>query len=107
MPRLRWPWGRKQPPDPTALQVLSASSPKPSTLPDILSTSLLALKESADVFPPLRSAVAGVLAVWDIARRAKRCKSDAADIAKRTEDIICLIADAVPDPSACYIRAGI
>ncbi|KAJ7166619.1 hypothetical protein C8R46DRAFT_1094918 [Mycena filopes] len=100
MPRRRWPWGRKQPPAPTALQVSSASSPKPSALPDVLSTSLLALKESADAFPPLKSAVGGVLAVWDIAKRAKRCKSDAADIAKRTEDILCLIADAVPDPSA-------
>ncbi|KAJ7141616.1 hypothetical protein C8R46DRAFT_581795 [Mycena filopes] len=98
--RRRWPWGRKQPPAPTALQVPAVSSPKPSALPDVLSTSLLALKESADVFPPLKSAVGGVLAVWDIAERAKRCKSDAADIAKRTEEIICLIADIVPDPSA-------
>ncbi|KAJ7187856.1 hypothetical protein C8R46DRAFT_3041 [Mycena filopes] len=89
----RWPWGRKQPPPPTALRV-------PKALPDLLSTSLLALKESADAFPPLKSTVGGVVALWDIAKRAKRCKSDAADIAQRTEDIVCLIADAVPDPMA-------
>ncbi|KAJ6554259.1 hypothetical protein B0H19DRAFT_144040 [Mycena capillaripes] len=66
---------------------------------DLLSTSLLALKESADVFPPLKSVVGGVLAVWDIAERAKHCKSDARDIALRTKAILFIIADAVPDGS--------
>ncbi|KAJ7804780.1 hypothetical protein B0H14DRAFT_2882902 [Mycena olivaceomarginata] len=71
-----------------------------SALPDILSTSLFALKESADAFPPLKSAVGGVLAVWDVAQRAKHSKSDACEIALRTEKILNVIADAVPDGSA-------
>ncbi|KAF7347082.1 hypothetical protein MVEN_01462200 [Mycena venus] len=58
------------------------------------------LSQSADAFPPLKSAVGGVLAVWDIAQRAKRCKSEARDIALRTKAILDVIADAVPDPSA-------
>jgi hypothetical protein len=34
---------------------------------DALRTALFALKESADGFPPLKSAVSGVIALWDIA----------------------------------------
>jgi len=71
-----------------------------AALPDFFLTSLLALKESADAFPPLKSAVGGVLAVCDIAQRAKHCKSEACDIALRTKAIINVIADAVPDGSA-------
>ncbi|KAJ7916000.1 hypothetical protein B0H13DRAFT_1871610 [Mycena leptocephala] len=76
---------------------LKAFSSRTSALPDILSTSLLALKESADAFPPLKSAVGGVLAVWDIAQRAEHSKSDACENALRTEKILNVIADAVPD----------
>jgi hypothetical protein len=47
---------------------LKAFSSRTSALPDILSTSLFALKESADAFPPLKGAVGGVLAVWDVAQ---------------------------------------
>ncbi|KAJ7874881.1 hypothetical protein B0H13DRAFT_2057247 [Mycena leptocephala] len=79
---------------------LKAFSSRTLALPDILSTSLFALKESADAFPPLKSAVGGVLAVWDIAQRAKHSKSDACEIALRTEKILNVIADAVPDGSA-------
>ncbi|KAJ7194638.1 hypothetical protein C8J57DRAFT_1739073 [Mycena rebaudengoi] len=68
-------------------------------LPDVLWTSLHALKESADVFPPLKSAVGGVVAIWDIAERAKHSRTEARDIALRTKEIIDLIADAVPDGS--------
>ncbi|KAJ7779007.1 hypothetical protein B0H16DRAFT_802385 [Mycena metata] len=69
-------------------------------LPDIISTSLVALKESADAFPPLKSAVGGVLAVWDVAQRAKHSKADAHAIALRTQTILDMMADALPDPSA-------
>ncbi|KAJ7916874.1 hypothetical protein B0H13DRAFT_1996782, partial [Mycena leptocephala] len=79
---------------------LKAFSSRTSALPDILSTSLFALKESADAFPPLKGAVGGVLAVWDVAQRAKHSKSDACEIALRTEKILNVIADAVPDGSA-------
>ncbi|KAJ7931997.1 hypothetical protein B0H13DRAFT_2308148 [Mycena leptocephala] len=64
---------------------------------DVLRTSLLALKESADAFPPLKSAVSGVIAVWDIAEHAKNSKADALDIAHRTQAILDVVADAVPD----------
>ncbi|KAJ7664969.1 hypothetical protein B0H17DRAFT_1184576 [Mycena rosella] len=66
---------------------------------DLLWTSLLALKESADAFPPLKSAVGGVVALYEIAERAKHCKADARDIAERTKVILDVIAEAVPDPS--------
>ncbi|KAJ7763043.1 hypothetical protein B0H16DRAFT_506330 [Mycena metata] len=69
-------------------------------LRDILSTFLVALQQSADAFPPLKSAVGGVLAVVDITQRAKHCKSDAQHIARRANEILDLIADAVPDGSA-------
>ncbi|KAJ7055363.1 hypothetical protein C8F01DRAFT_1234776 [Mycena amicta] len=73
---------------------------KPSgTLPDILWTSLTALKESSDAFPPLKSAVGGVVALCNIAERAKHSKSDARDIAFRTKEVLDLVAEAVPDPT--------
>jgi hypothetical protein len=37
------------------------------TFSDTMWTSLLALKESSAAFPPLSSAVGGVVAVWEIA----------------------------------------
>ncbi|KAJ7198304.1 hypothetical protein GGX14DRAFT_470137, partial [Mycena pura] len=69
-------------------------------LPDLLSTSFVALKESADAFPPLKGAVGGVLALWDIAQRAESNKSEACNIAIRAEEILDIIAQAVPDASA-------
>ncbi|KAJ7289143.1 hypothetical protein C8J57DRAFT_426932 [Mycena rebaudengoi] len=75
------------------------SSRNGSTFSDILWTSLCALKDSADAFPPLKSAVGGVVALWEIAERAKHSKADARDIALRTQEIIDVIADAVPDGS--------
>ncbi|KAJ6490451.1 hypothetical protein DFH09DRAFT_1453431 [Mycena vulgaris] len=70
------------------------------TLPDVLWTSMLALKESANAFPPLKAVVGGVIALWDIAERAKHSKSDARAIALRTKEILDVVADAVPDGSA-------
>ncbi|KAJ7439646.1 hypothetical protein FB451DRAFT_1377819 [Mycena latifolia] len=82
----------------------TVSKPKPprkdSALPDVLQTSLLALKQSADAFPPLKSAVGGVIAICDIAARAKHSKDDARDIAVRANDILNVVADAVPDITA-------
>ncbi|KAJ7717815.1 hypothetical protein B0H16DRAFT_1740387 [Mycena metata] len=96
--RLPFSSRRRKPAFPTA-KIKSLSLRTSVALPDILSTSLLALKESADAFPPLKSAVGGVLAVWDIADRAKQAKSDACDIALRAEKILDVITDAVPNPS--------
>ncbi|KAJ7206156.1 hypothetical protein C8J57DRAFT_1734461 [Mycena rebaudengoi] len=84
---MRWPKAKLKPPNRTP------------ALPDVLWTSLHALKESADAFPPLKSAVGGVVAIWHIAERAKRSRTEARDIALRTKKIVDLIADAVPDPS--------
>ncbi|KAJ7087455.1 hypothetical protein C8R44DRAFT_30753 [Mycena epipterygia] len=78
------------------------SKPKSRTtgaLPDVLWTCVLALKESADAFPPLKSAVGGVVALCNIAEHAKHSKSDARDIALRTKTILDLVADALPDGS--------
>ncbi|KAJ7664980.1 hypothetical protein B0H17DRAFT_1184583 [Mycena rosella] len=66
---------------------------------DLLWTSLLALKESADAFPPLKSAMAGVVAICEIAERAKHSKADTREIAERTKGILDVIAEAVPNPS--------
>ncbi|KAF7343304.1 hypothetical protein MVEN_01762700 [Mycena venus] len=97
--RLSFPSKGRKPPFPTAKLKSLVSSPSAAAVPDLLSTALVALKESADAFPPLKSAVGGVLAVTDIAQRAKHSKSDALDIAHRTQGILNVIADAVPDPS--------
>ncbi|KAF7369289.1 hypothetical protein MVEN_00256700 [Mycena venus] len=82
---------------PTVKSLLSSRTS--SILPDILWTSILALKESADTFPPLKSAVGGVIALYDIAERAKHSRSDALAIALRTKEIMDVVADAVPDAS--------
>ncbi|KAJ6564569.1 hypothetical protein B0H19DRAFT_1258997 [Mycena capillaripes] len=71
----------------------------PRTLPDVLWTSIVALRDSADAFPPLKSAVSGVIALCDIAERAQHSKSEARAIALRTKEILDLLADALPDGS--------
>ncbi|KAJ7715892.1 hypothetical protein B0H16DRAFT_1614944 [Mycena metata] len=77
-----------------------SSSPKTKLLSDVLWTSMVALKKSADAFPPLKSAVCGTMALWDIVKRAKHSKADACAIALRAQEILHIIADAVPDASA-------
>ncbi|KAJ6497434.1 hypothetical protein C8R45DRAFT_982893 [Mycena sanguinolenta] len=70
-----------------------------STFSDVTWISLCALRDSADAFPPLKSAVGGVVALWEIAERAKNSKTDAREIALRTKEVVDVIADAVPDGS--------
>ncbi|KAJ7816433.1 hypothetical protein B0H14DRAFT_2844829 [Mycena olivaceomarginata] len=94
----RFPSGAKRKPP------LSGVKPKllphtSTTLPDILWTSMITLRDSADTFPPLKSAVGGVMAICDLAERAKHSKSEACAIALRTKEILDLVADAVPDGS--------
>ncbi|KAJ7877830.1 hypothetical protein B0H13DRAFT_2668241 [Mycena leptocephala] len=74
--------------------------PAVSSSHDILFLTLLALKESADAFPPLKRVMSGVTALFVISERAKHCKSDARDIFLRTMTIIDVIADSIPDGSA-------
>jgi len=65
---------------------------------DVTLTSLRALKESADLFPPLKGAVGGVLALWDIVERVKRSKKRARDLRSRAIDVLYALNDAVEDP---------
>ncbi|KAJ7087462.1 hypothetical protein C8R44DRAFT_30787 [Mycena epipterygia] len=92
--RFAFPSRVKRKPSPTTYPPIA------NAFPDVLWTSLLALKESADTFPPLKSTVAGVVALLDIAQRAKHSKSEARAIALRTNEILDVIADAVPDATA-------
>ncbi|KAJ7138947.1 hypothetical protein C8R46DRAFT_1136582 [Mycena filopes] len=77
----------------------SSTPTQTHNLSDVLWTSLRALQESSDAFPPLKSAVGGVMALWDVAQRAKHSKADARGLALRAQEILEVIADAVPDPS--------
>ncbi|KAJ7801013.1 hypothetical protein B0H14DRAFT_2897342 [Mycena olivaceomarginata] len=99
--RIPFPSGVRLKPTPPAppAKPKSLLSRRVHALPDVLWTSILALKESADAFPPLKSAVGGVIVLCDIAERTRHCKSGARDIALRTKEILDVIADAVPDPS--------
>ncbi|KAF7343298.1 hypothetical protein MVEN_01762100 [Mycena venus] len=81
------------------LESLASFTPA-AAIPDLFSIALVALKESADTFSPLKSAVGGVLAVIDIAQRAKHSKSEARDIYLGTQTNIDIITAAVPDPWA-------
>ncbi|KAJ7616112.1 hypothetical protein FB45DRAFT_935295 [Roridomyces roridus] len=96
--RLGFPRARWKPKLPPIGQT-SQSLPKPShAFPDALRTSLTAIKESADAFPPLKTAVGAIVTIWDVAERAKHSKSDARGIAVRTQQILDVVVDAVPDP---------
>ncbi|KAJ7061254.1 hypothetical protein C8F01DRAFT_1369463 [Mycena amicta] len=78
-------------------------SPKPCLsllgMPDIALTSLTALRESSDAFPPLKSTVGGVLALWNIVERVKTSKKKAKALRRRACEVLEALTDAVPDPS--------
>ncbi|KAJ6564573.1 hypothetical protein B0H19DRAFT_1259000 [Mycena capillaripes] len=92
-----FPSGAKRKPPVSGVKPKAKAKPLPRTLPDVLWTSIIALRDSADAFPPLKSAVSGVIALCDIAERAQHSKSEARAIALRTKEILDLVADAVPD----------
>jgi len=58
------------------------------------------VKESTDVFPPLKSAVGGVLAVWDLADRVSEFDENAKALARRAVGIFDVIYTAVGGASA-------
>ncbi|KAJ7689721.1 hypothetical protein B0H17DRAFT_1066115 [Mycena rosella] len=62
---------------------------------DALRESLTLLKDSTDVFPPLKSAVGGVLAVWDLAERVSASDENAQALARRAVGILDVIYKAV------------
>ncbi|TDL15183.1 hypothetical protein BD410DRAFT_135240 [Rickenella mellea] len=65
---------------------------KPSSISrDISDATLLMLtqlKESADFFPPLKSAVGGVLSIYQLSQTVKSNKKDARQLAKRAVELI-------------------
>ncbi|KAF7302835.1 hypothetical protein MKEN_01245500 [Mycena kentingensis (nom. inval.)] len=68
-------------------------------IPDVIRISLDALRQSADAFPPLKSAVGGVLALWDLTERTKHCKTKAHKVSLHATAILDTIADSVGDPA--------
>ncbi|KAK7063424.1 hypothetical protein R3P38DRAFT_2818553 [Favolaschia claudopus] len=86
---------------------LKPSSTPVSSLGRLTSTPLAILRDilevlerSSDAFPPLKSAVGGVIAIWEITERAKRTKDEILKISSRASDIVELIRKVYPDPSA-------
>ncbi|KAJ7176985.1 hypothetical protein C8R46DRAFT_47411 [Mycena filopes] len=73
------------------------STPTANNLSDVLWNSLRVIRDSSDALPPLKSAAGGVMALWDVAKRAKHSKADARGLALRAQDIVKVIADAVPN----------
>ncbi|KAJ7843335.1 hypothetical protein B0H14DRAFT_2585787 [Mycena olivaceomarginata] len=51
-----------------------------------------------DAFPPLKSAVGGVLALWNTAERVKTSKKKAQALSRRAYEVLEALTDAVPDP---------
>ncbi|KAG6909991.1 hypothetical protein DXG01_013991 [Tephrocybe rancida] len=71
-----------------------------SSFSDLTRTSLVALSQSADAFPPLKSICGGVLSIWDTAERVKSSRTNAKALALRCHEILNVVADSVVDPSA-------
>ncbi|KAJ6521658.1 hypothetical protein DFH09DRAFT_1331075 [Mycena vulgaris] len=85
--------------DNTAPSFLALSS-------DSIRTSLNILRDSADVFPPLKSAVGGVLAVWDLADRVSTSDENARALAWRAVGILDAIYNAVGGADSASISPG-
>jgi len=66
-----------------------------ATCSDVAMTSLTALRDSADAFPPLKSAVAGVLVLWQTAERVKTSKKKAKALSHHALRVLEELADAV------------
>ncbi|KAJ7843345.1 hypothetical protein B0H14DRAFT_3868592 [Mycena olivaceomarginata] len=87
-------WSIRLPPDKWKPRIRHGSA----ACSDIALTSLTALRESADAFPPLKSAVGGVLALWNTAERVKTSKKKAQALSRRAYEVLEALTDAVPDP---------
>ncbi|KAH9961047.1 hypothetical protein BC827DRAFT_1376429 [Russula dissimulans] len=57
---------------------------------DTMRTSLELLSQTSDVFPPLKSAVGGVLALWDLVERVKDVEDEARALLQRANETILL-----------------
>ncbi|KAG6909992.1 hypothetical protein DXG01_013992 [Tephrocybe rancida] len=117
---------KPSPPPPNPTIVLNKRSKGPAlkmwkrtsaTSADIARTVLVALRESADAFPPLKAVAGAALAVWDIAevsqaniahwnmrltlfvaKRVTTSKKKARALALRAKEILELLFDTIPDP---------
>ncbi|KAJ7575949.1 hypothetical protein C8J56DRAFT_974178 [Mycena floridula] len=65
-----------------------------STTADISRTSLVALKDSSDACPPLKSACSGLLVIWDTIERVKSSKDDGPALANQCTAVLKHLADA-------------
>ncbi|KAJ7575941.1 hypothetical protein C8J56DRAFT_900547 [Mycena floridula] len=65
-----------------------------STTADILRTSLVALKDSSDACPPLKSACSGLLVIWDTVEQVKSSKDDGPALANQCTAVLKHLADA-------------
>ncbi|KAJ6577715.1 hypothetical protein B0H19DRAFT_1121163 [Mycena capillaripes] len=95
MANLKLKWSIRLPPDKWKPRIKRGSA----VCSDIALTSLTALRESADAFPPLKSAVGGVLVLWNTAERVKTSKERAQALSRRAYEVLEALTDAVPDPS--------
>jgi len=60
---------------------------------DTTRTSLELLSQTSDVFPPLKSAVGGVLALWDLVERVKDVEDEARALLQRANETILLVSE--------------
>ncbi|KAJ7150106.1 hypothetical protein C8R43DRAFT_497495 [Mycena crocata] len=68
---------------------------------DAIQEALYVLRDSADVLPPLKSAVGGVLAIWNLVDRVHSSDEEARALAWKTVEILDAIYNAVDnDPGA-------
>ncbi|KAJ6577776.1 hypothetical protein B0H19DRAFT_1121340 [Mycena capillaripes] len=91
MANLKLKWSIRLPPDKWKPRINRGSAA--AACSDIAFTSLTALRESADAFPPLKSAVGGVLALWNTAEKGPN------SLSRRAYEVLEAFTDAVPDPA--------
>ncbi|KAJ6611960.1 hypothetical protein B0H10DRAFT_2054175 [Mycena sp. CBHHK59/15] len=89
---------RKSNPSPRSTLNTESLDPLFTTLTsDAILTSLNLLKDPADAFPPLKSVVGGVIAVWNLAERVAALDEEAQKLAWRAITILDTIYNAVGD----------
>ncbi|KAJ7689728.1 hypothetical protein B0H17DRAFT_632610 [Mycena rosella] len=88
------PRGRRKGPV-APLAAHSSGPPFTALSSDAIRESLSLLKDSADAFPPLKSAVGGVLAIWDLVERVSASDENAQALAHRATGILDTISKSV------------
>jgi len=69
-----------------------------------LKTTLRALKESSDAFPPLKAAVGGLLACIDMVELASQNKEDFAELDRKLKHIISIVKTHSDGSSSPWFR---